>query len=329
MPWKRAQPRKQPLKSPTKQATVRHVGSGKYSDVFEVKRGQTAVMMKISFYREDTLCNALKKLKKGDLRGAMQIKKMDSIQVSSSFARMTTGLMATVSPHFVLVYCDKDCSLAGRMGTLLKDRLKGLSDMQKKYNNVCFMEIFHDNMTKFLVVASYGEDSLRAMIFQVLYTLAALQKRLPGFRHNDLSTNNVLIKKLKTKPLLQYTLGAKTFYVANDILPALSDYDFTNVPGHPTLTNERVYSGKYKVDGRRNDSYDSHFFLKSVLKCIQRRVQEFPATAEFLKRLRMRTEDRQNNAVIPRLFPATLLNDAYFDPLRNPPSGRIMARYKA
>ena len=312
---------------------VRHLGSGKYSDVFKVQpRGAArgAVVMKVSYYRDDTLCNFLRRAKAGDVRGALHAKRQDSIQVSSTFARLTAGLLDTVSPHFVVVYCDQDCkSFAPRLGPLLKERLANLTPLQKRYNNVCFMEVFHDNLTKFLLHAKYDEAALRAMVFQVLYTLAALQARLPGFRHNDLSTNNVLVKRLRTAPLLAYTFGGQTFYTAVPLLVALSDYDFTHVPRHPQLANERVMSGKYKVDGRPNDSYDAHFFLKSVMKCIQRRTAQFPQTWAFLKRLRMRQEDRQNGTVFARLRPAALLRDAYFDPLKRRPAGTVGATYMA
>lgn len=308
-----------------------HVGSGKYSDVFKITQALSKpVIMKISYYRDDTLCNVIKRTKKGDLKGALRAKRQDAIQVGVQFARLTTALVESVSPHFVVVYCDEDCtSYAPRLGPLLKDRLKELSPLQKRYNNVCFMEVFHDDMTKFLTRRAYTEDSLRAMIFQVVYTLAALQKRLPGFRHNDLSTNNVLVKKLRHRPLLSYTFDGVTYYVSNNILPALSDYDFTNVPNHPELTNERVYSGKYKVDGKRNDSYDTHFFLKSVLKCIHRRAEAFPATMDFIRRQRLKEEDRQNGSVFPRLAPRTLLRDPYFRPLQTKPPGKVGAAYAA
>lgn len=310
---------------------LKHVGSGKYSDVFKVaKKGAKPVIMKVSYYREDTLCQVAKSAKKGDVAAALRAKKRDSIQVSSNFARLTKDLMNGVSPHFVVVYCDADCtSFAHRLSPLLKDRLKELTPAQKRYNNVCFMEVFASNMTKYLVAAKYDEHMLRAMIFQVLYTLAALQKRLPGFRHNDLSTNNVLVKTLRSKPLISYTFGGHTFYVASSTLVALSDYDFTNVPGHKGLVNERVYSGKYKVDGKKNDSYDTHFFLKSVAKCIQRQVAKYPKTTAFLRRLRLREEDRQNGTVIARLAPAALLRDPYFAPLRAKPPGAVGAAYAA
>lgn len=300
---------------PKPTTTLEHVGSGKYSDVFKVKDAMNApIMMKVSYYR--------------DTGKPRDKNKLDAIKVSSNFSRLAGALMEKVSPHFVLVYCDKDVtSFAQRLGPLLKNRLQSLTPYQKRHNNVCFMEAFHTNMTKFLVAGRYDEACLRALIFQVVYTLAALQKRFPGFRHNDLSTNNVLVKKLRSAPLLTYSFGGLTCYVKNNLLPALSDYDFTNVPNHAQLKNERVYSGKFKVDGRRNDSYDTHFFLKSVLKCIQRRLDSFPSTAHFLKRLRMKEEDRQNSTVIPRLVPATLLRDKYFAPLRVKPKGTVQASY--
>lgn len=313
-------------------ALIRHLGSGKYSDVFQVqpRAGARSVVMKVSYYRDDTLCNFIKKAKAGDVKGALHAKKQDSIQVSSEFGKLTSSLLDTVSPHFVLVYCDQDCkSFAPKLGVLLQDRLKTLTPFQKRYNNVCFMEVFHNNLTRYLAHAKYDEAALRGMIFQVVYTLGALQKLLPGFRHNDLSTNNVLVKKLRAAPVFAYSFGGDTFYTAVPVLVALSDYDFTHVPGHPRLSNERVLSGKYRVDGRANDSYDTHFFLKSVMKCIQRRTQEFPKTWDFLLRLRMKQEDRQNNAVFPRLRPAAVLKDPYFAPLKQKPAGGVSATYAA
>lgn len=323
----------QPKRAPAARLPlVRHLGSGKYSDVFHVrpKMGGRGVVMKVSYYRNDTLCDFMARAKKGDLRGALHAKKQDSIQVSSNFAKVTAKLLESVSPHFVIVYCDQDCkAFAPRLGVLLKDRLKDLTPLQRRYNNVCFMEIFHDNMTKFLVKGKYDEVSLRAMVFQIVYTLAALQKLMPGFRHNDLSTNNVLVKRLRSKPLLSYTFGGQTYYTAVPVLVALSDYDFTHVPNAPGLMNERVIGGKYKVDGRANDSYDTHFFLKSVMKCIQKRTKEFPRTWEFLNRLGMKEEDRQNNNVFARLKPPALLRDPYFAPLKTRPAGAVGAAYAA
>ena len=310
---------------------LRPLGSGKYSDVFRAQTapGGPSVVMKVSYYRDDTLCDVVKRLKAGDARGALAAKQRDAIQVSNAFTRFTAGLLDTVSPHFVAVFCEQDCSdFAAKLGPLLKDRLATLSPTQKKFNNVCFMELFDTNMTKFLVGGKYNEAALRCAVFQVLYTLAVLQRLLPGFRHNDLSTNNVLVKRLRRAPRLAYEFGGATYFVAAPLLVALSDYDFVHAPTRPDLHNERVTSGKFRVDGRPNDSYDTHFFLKSVLKCIQRRASDFPDTMAFLHRLRMRSEDRQNSSTMARLRPAALLGDAYFEPLKKPFDGPPEATYR-
>jgi len=138
----------------------------------------------------------------------------------------------------------------------------------------------------------------------------------------------VLVKKLGRKtPVLMYSWGSDTFYTAAPVLVALSDYDFTHVPRHADLSNERVMSGKYKVDGRPNDSYDTHFFLKSVMKCIQRRTRQFPRAWKFLTGLGLKMEDRQNNKVIPSLRPPALLKHSYFHALKKKPAGGVNASY--
>ena len=313
----------------TRGVDLKHLGSGKYSDVFRVhmRRKPTRLVMKVSYYRDATLCDVVKKLKAGDFDGALKSKRRDAIQVSHAFSRATAKLLDSVSPHFVVVYCQKDCmDFAPKLGPLLKQRLSQLTAFQRKFNNVCFMELFRSNLTTYLVTKKYTEATMKGIVFQVVYTLAALQRAFPGFRHNDLSTNNVLVRTLAKPPALAYVFDDSTYYVSVPVFVALSDYDFVHVPNHPDLSNERVLGGRYRVDGRPNDSYDTHFFLKSVLKCIQRRTAEFPETVRFLYRARLKTEDRQNSTVMARLRPETLLKDPYFDSLKKP-LANVRARY--
>lgn len=311
--------------APAQRVTVSHVGSGKYSDVFRVRdarqRSGRGVMMKVSYYRKDTLCDFLRRAREGDVDGARRSKRRDSIMVSSAFARVTGRLLEKVSPHFVIVYCDADCrNFAPKLKLLLAERLASLEPLQREFNNLCFMEPFDSNLTQYLLRGRHDEATVRGLVFQVLYTLAAMQALLPGFRHNDLSSNNVLVKSLRRRMQAAYTPpGGPTFYVSVPVLVALSDYDFLHVPDHPVLTNERVVNGRYRVDGEVNRSYDTHFFLKSVLKCLAARKARYAETARFLQGLGLRGEDRQNTE-IPGLDPLTLLKHPYFDPLKAPPS---------
>lgn len=294
---------------------LRHVGSGRYSHVFQVSDGARKVMMKLSFYRDDTLNKFAAKAQGGDAEGARRIKAQDSIAVSSVFGRISNELMQqNVSPHFMVTYCDVDVkNFAPKIMHLLQERMKELTPANLKYNNVCFLEPFDGDLTKFLQNHNYNEHTLRCLIFQILYTLACLQKHFPGFRHNDLSTNNVLMKKSKVDA--SYTFAGTTWYVKHmPILVAFSDYDFLHVPQSRSLQNERVLNKRYKVGEERNVSYDSHFFLKSVYKCILRHMNKYAQTLAFLKSLSMSTDDRLASEM-PELEPAKLLLNPYFAPL--------------
>lgn len=304
-----------------KNETITFLGAGRYSDVFKVSDGQRTVIMKLSYYRDNTLCDFVSKLKNGDKEGARKIKNKDSIMVSSAFAHATNALIEKkASPHFVFVYCSSDCrNLASRLSHVIPSRLKSSSKVQLKYNNVCFMEQFSSDMTAWIRGTSRGvnDNTLRNALFAVVYTLAVLQKAYPGFRHNDLSTNNVLVRKLRHSMTTGYKFGGQSYYVPSmSVLVALSDYDFTHVPGHSSLANERIISGKYRVTETPNKTYDTHFFLKSVLKSLKVTSRRVPKTMEFLKSLPFETEDRLDTREIPGLEPEVLLHHPYFDSLR-------------
>lgn len=302
------------------------IGSGKYSDVFKVTDGRGhSVVMKLSYYRDATICNLVDRAK-----DPSKPKVRDSISVSAAFGKVTNAMVSQgASPHFVTILCEADCAnLSKRLAPILGDRLKTASKLQLKYNHVCFMEVFTEDMTKWLRKGP-PDEQVRAAIFQVLYTLAALQAKFPSFRHNDLSTNNVLVKKLpKSTPFSAgYVLPDGTSFAVKDlpVLIALNDYDFTHVDGIPALENERVLSKKYKVTNAPNPTYDTHFFLKSVWKT----TSSQPAK-DFLRTLPLKKEDRledynvENNpgsgvrgVVIPGLEPLALLYHPYFAPLQN------------
>ena len=299
------------------------IGSGRYSDVFKVTSGRQSVVMKLSYYRNNTLSDFISKLQAGDRVGARNVKNKDSIMVSAAFANATNALVAKrASPHFVFVYCNADVrNMAERLKTLLKDRIKSSSKIEMKYNNACFLELFHMDLTKWLKSnsTSVNDTNVRNAIFAVMYTLAVLQKVYRGFRHNDLSTNNVLVKKLRKPMKAGYVFDGTSYYIPSmPVLVAINDYDFTHVPNHPSLANERVINGKYKVTEFANKTYDSHFFLKTVLRHVNSKNKNLPATRAFLKALPFQTEDRLDATQVPGFEPEVLMKHAFFSSLRKP-----------
>ena len=225
---------------------------------------------------------------------------------------------AHVCPHFPRVYVERDCTaLASKVRALLPpDRVP------TRYNHVCLMELFDCNLTSFLRALAEDpptrlDDLLRVVVFQVLYTLLALQVAIPGFRHNDCSTHNVLVKRLGTTEHASYAALGTAWHTASPVHVALFDFDFAWSPSpYHKLQNERVRSGRYNIRRRRNSTYDAHFFLKSLRRCL-RDVglrSHAPKTAAFLRSLPMRADYRVERC-IPQLHLQHLLSHRYFDSL--------------
>jgi hypothetical protein len=291
------------------------IGTGKYSDVFRVQKDGDIFAMKISYYREETVTEFSNKMSAGDVKGAKLAKDRDAISVSCNFSKITEDFRTKgITPHFIRVFESRDVKNFVEKIPDMQKRITHLSPFQKKYNHVVFMEIFESDMTTFLTENDCDEDLLRMFIFQIVFTIAAAQKKLPGWRHNDLSTNNVLVKKADKEVATKYTCGGKSFYTKMNHFVSITDYDFVHVPSVKRLENHRVLSGDFKVSGSPNVSYDTHFFLKSVLKCLSKRHSKGKSTRDFFKRLDLKTDDRYPEE-IPYLNPMVVLQDEYFEPM--------------
>jgi hypothetical protein len=156
---------------------------------------------------------------------------------------------------------------------------------------------------------------LKTLIFQVVYTLACLQKLFPGFRHNDLSSNNVLVKPAPPECTRYAFADMHPVYTSTPFLAALADFDFTHVPNHDVLSNERVLSGKYKIQAHPNNSYDTHLFLNSIYKCLKRRRKSqalCPQTWRFMAGLHLGKYAERLDVHIPHLVPRCVLSHQYF-----------------
>jgi len=295
------------------------INSGKYSDIFSVRSAHGRFAMKISYYSEDTIGKFIDKKRSGDATGAVSEKNRDSIAVSEIFSKITKALLnKKITPHFIHVIEEQD--VKGFVSKIpgMHKRLKTLTVLEKMYNHVTFMDLFDTDLTALLLKQSLGDADIRVIIFQVVYTLAAVQKTLPGFRHNDLSTNNVLVKVGGGCPT-RYEVNNTLYYTDTTYFVSITDYDFVHVPRIGMLNNTRITSGNYRVQGETNASYDVHLFLKSISKCLARdNFEEAHETRAFLASLMLHSNDRFENE-IHSLVPARLLAHAYFKPLQTPP----------
>lgn len=297
---------------------LRELGRGKYSDCFKVFEDGVALALKVSYYQEATIRAYARQLLLGNLGAAMTAKDQDAVSVAMAMAEIAKKLRHLgVSPHIVRVYCEADIRhLPLRLKALLASRVQTLTPRQVKYSHVCLMDLFACNLTRLVRSRRVGDKTLRCLLFQVLYTLTCLQKLFPGFRHNDLSTNNVLVKwahRQRQVPRHKYVLEGTPFFVRSAYSAALADFDFTHVPGHAVLSNERVMSGKYGIDGTHDPGYDTHLLLRSLSRLLS--PKQHPETCAFVSGLAL---DPQERPTQPKhhLSPACMVAHAYFAPLR-------------
>lgn len=110
------------------------------------------------------------------------------------------------------------------------------------------------------------EFTVKGIILQVVFTLQILQYLYPGFRHNDLKVDNIL---------LDYTPRNQDVYLcyktyswklpANIPLVKIADYDYAYVPN--ICSNPKVgtkYSRSFGCTKKGSKIYDVHVFLNSV-----------------------------------------------------------------
>lgn len=297
---------------------ISELGRGTYSDCFKVCSANQAVALKLSYYRDATIRAVTKSAQRGDHNAAVTAKDQDAISVAMAMAQVAKLMKChMVSPHIVRVYCEADARyLPLRLKALLGNRLPTLSRKQLKYAHVCLMDLHSCNMTRLLLKHQTDDCTLRKLLFQVVYTLACLQAIFPGFRHNDLSTNNVLIRRMRKTHLVTvaYDVSGARFLVSGPLVAAIADFDFTHVPGHHVLSNERVLGGKYNISPAPNNSYDTHMLLASILKCLVRSKQ-CPQTTAFIMGLGLDRSERLSRC-LPHMYPTALLGHPYFAELR-------------
>lgn len=111
----------------------------------------------------------------------------------------------------------------------------------------------------------------RVIIFQVLSVLAIIQAKYPGFRHNDMKANNILIHNIdvtdSNKKYL-YKINNQTYVVPNiGIQIKLWDFDFSCIPG--IVYNSKVdadWTSKINIKPEQNRYYDIHYFFNTLTR---------------------------------------------------------------
>jgi hypothetical protein len=129
----------------------------------------------------------------------------------------------------------------------------------------------------------------KTIFFQVLSVLAVIQYKYPGFRHNDLKANNILVHKVTAKnERWKYYINKTTYRVPNiGYSIKLVDFDFSCIPD--IVENNKVdhsWTDRINVHAQTNRYYDIHYFFNTLIKkgfcheimkssCVSEEVKDF------------------------------------------------------
>jgi len=115
----------------------------------------------------------------------------------------------------------------------------------------------------------------RVIFFQIISVLCVIQNKYPGFRHNDLKANNILVQKIDSRKkcncfFYKITIdGIQRNYIVPNIgiQIKLWDFDFACIPD--VVENSKVnseWTEKINVRPKQNRYYDLHYFFNTLTK---------------------------------------------------------------
>ena len=111
----------------------------------------------------------------------------------------------------------------------------------------------------------------RVIFFQILSALSVIQTKYPGFRHNDLKANNILIQKIGSRNRnnkFKYKINDRTYIIPNiGIQVKIWDFDFACIKG--IVDNTKVdakWTDKININSKMNRYYDLHYFFNTLTR---------------------------------------------------------------
>lgn len=170
-----------------------------------------------------------------------------------------------VSPHFVLPI--GRLLTPARTANMLTGRVLKDGDY-----SVILSEHADTSLSALIQQKAISAYQLKALMFQVIYTLAIIQNAMPTFRHNDLHASNVLVQNfnadaiqdLRPDACVVYDFKGIKFYLPVkkcDMRALLWDFFYASSQDRaglvPTRHQDSVYSS-------RNRYYDMHKLVDSI-----------------------------------------------------------------
>lgn len=130
-------------------------------------------------------------------------------------------------------------------------------------------------------------------LFQILFTLLQLQSMYPGFRHNDLKADNVLLENAPKCNLIYQIESSKTkkvFRLRNcKVFTKIIDFELASTPKNTLIKSESILKSDEKLKNdfglsiEKCDAFDVHLLLIDVLKNTKNNIEFTNFVYDFFK----------------------------------------------
>ena len=121
------------------------------------------------------------------------------------------------------------------------------------------------------------EVEFRSCIFQIIVSLRHLQKKFPGFRHNDFKTDNILLKSgcVNTKLEIQTKEKKRFFSIPTLVQTVLIDFEnaWWKEKEHLTKYDDiftQELNTRFGIYDIECDGFDMHLLFLDILLCIKK-----------------------------------------------------------
>ena len=166
------------------------------------------------------------------------------------------------------------------------------------YNTVLLLDYIKDNL---------NTKTIKLLFFQVFHTLALLQKNYAGFKHNNLTLNNILLYlKQKSDSYNEYYFNDNIYYIPNsDFDIKITNFEYSIIP--------KYYMNKSEDNLKNDYYYDVYTFLFDLInniKLLSLKINK--ETEEFLERI-IPSNIRGSKTFSNIIKPEDIINDKYFN----------------
>jgi hypothetical protein len=152
----------------------------------------------------------------------------------------------------------------------------------------------------------------KPLIFQVIHTLAVLQKEFPGFRHNNLTPENIIIYINKNPQDILYEFGSKHWKLENiNFHIKIGNFEKSTLPKYYGVKNQRDTDVPYIT--QTNEYFDIHTFLNALINkngLLNLSNCELETKNFIDKVLPVKLRGKSTNETLFK--PSDLLKDVYF-----------------